>query len=44
MAKKKVVKKAIRPKKYVKSTLAITGTFDQVLKVSVDSAKKPEKK
>jgi hypothetical protein len=43
MAKKKAVKKKkpARPKKYEKSTLAIVGTLDEVLKVSVP---KPPKK
>jgi hypothetical protein len=43
MAKKKAVKKKkpARPKKYDKSTLAIVGTLDEVLKVSVP---KPPKK
>lgn len=36
---KKVTKP--RPKKYEKSTLAIKGTLDEVLKVSIASAKKP---
>lgn len=42
MAKKETEKKKKpkRPKKYKKSTLAIKGTLDEVLKVSVDSAKK----
>lgn len=41
MAKKKAVKKANRPKVYEKSNLAIVGTLDEVLKVSIASAKKP---
>jgi hypothetical protein len=46
MAKKKAVKKVSskRPKSYDKSTLAIIGSLDDVLKVSIASAKKPEKK
>lgn len=42
MAKKKKTKKK-RSDKY-ESKLSISGTLDQVLKVSVDSAKKPEGK
>lgn len=40
--KKKVdpKKKPDRPKTYEKSTLAITGSLDDVLKVSINSAKK----
>jgi len=44
MAKKKAVKKANRPKEYDKSNLAIVGTLDEVLRVSLVSAKKQEKK
>lgn len=44
MAKKKAVKKKTnRPKTYEKSELKIIGSLDDVLKVSVDSAKKPSK-
>jgi hypothetical protein len=42
MAKKEKPKKK-RSEKY-DTKLSISGTLDQVLKVSVDSAKKPEKK
>ncbi len=45
MAKKKPVKKkSNRPKTYEKSDLKIIGSLDEVLKVSVDSAKSPVKK
>lgn len=43
MAKKKAVKKA-RPKKYDKSNLAITGSLEDVLKVSLISANKKQDK
>jgi len=44
MVKKKAAKKkSNRPKTYEKSDLKIIGSLDEVLKVSVDSAKKPEK-
>jgi hypothetical protein len=44
MEKKKSLKKRTnRPKTYEKSDLKIIGSLDEVLKVSVDSAKKPEK-
>jgi hypothetical protein len=42
MAKKEKPKKK-RSEKY-DSKLAISGSLDQVLQVSIDSAKKPEKK
>ena len=41
--KKAVKKKTNRPKSYEKSTLKIVGSLDEVLKVSVASAKKPQK-
>jgi len=44
MAKKPVKKKLKRPKTYEKSNLKIVGSLDDVLKVSVASAKKPVKK
>lgn len=44
MAKKPAKKKTKRPKNYEKSNLKIVGSLDDVLKVSVASAKKPEKK
>ncbi len=45
MAKKKAVnKKTNRPKTYEKSDLKIVGSLDDGLKVSVDSAKNPQKK
>ncbi len=40
MVKKKSVKKTKRPKTYEKSNLKIVGSLDDVLKVSVASAKK----
>jgi hypothetical protein len=42
MAKKKTAKKKVskRPKHYEKSNLAIKGTLEDVLKVSIASAKK----
>jgi hypothetical protein len=40
---KKEKPKAKRPDKYDKSTLKINGSLDDVLKVSVASAKKPVK-
>ena len=44
MVKKKPAnKKTNRPKTYEKSDIKIVGSLDDVLKVSVDSAKKPEK-
>jgi hypothetical protein len=44
MAKKKAVKKKTnRPKTYEKSELKIVGSLDEVLKISVDSAKKTTK-
>jgi len=43
MAKKPIKKKTKRPKTYEKSELAIIGSLDEVLKVSVDSVKKPQK-
>lgn len=45
MAKKKEVKKKPdRPKTYEKSSLAISGSLDQVLKISIAQVKKQEKK
>ncbi len=44
MGKKPTKKKSNRPKTYEKSDLKIVGSLDDVLKVSVDSAKKPSKK
>lgn len=43
MAKKKKPAKKKRPKHY-EQKLAISGTLDEVLKVSIAAAKKPEKK
>ena len=44
MSKKINKKKISRPKTYEKSNLKIVGSLDDVLKVSIASAKKPEKK
>lgn len=43
MAKKKATKKANRPKTYEKSNLKIVGSLEDVLKVSIASAKKSKK-
>lgn len=44
MGKKAAKKKPARPKTYEKSNLKIVGSLDEVLKVSIASAKKPVKK
>lgn len=44
MAKKKAGKKGKERSKQYEEKLAISGTLDEVLRVSIDSAKPPQKK